>query len=187
TYPLGIGRAGQDWVLSRLAVYLLAAAVSAVAFFVAISAYVFFFAPQRVSLPDIPLQEMILPPPAINTPRSVAPGDLVAGSQPGAVQAFALSAMLGVKIFGANNEPIGKVSEIVMAKEGNAEAVVVALEGSYWMNTKYVAVPYKSVQWVTIGAAGQIGEPERGLVGYSKADLQKVPVRGHPMIIPRTH
>jgi hypothetical protein len=55
--------------------------------------------------------------------------------------------MIGVNVYGPNDESFGAISEILLDKNGNAEAVVIGVGGFLGIGTKDVAVPFKSLQW----------------------------------------
>lgn len=55
--------------------------------------------------------------------------------------------MIGLSVYGPNKEKIGVISEILLDKNGNAEAAVIGVGGFLGIGTKDVAVPFKSLQW----------------------------------------
>jgi hypothetical protein len=57
------------------------------------------------------------------------------------------SKLVGTVLYGANNERIGEVNEIILSKTGQAEAVVVGVGGFLGIGEKNVAVPFSSVEW----------------------------------------
>ena len=55
--------------------------------------------------------------------------------------------MIGLSVYGLNKEKIGVIGEILLDKNGNAEAAVIGVGGFLGIGTKDVAVPFKSLQW----------------------------------------
>jgi len=58
------------------------------------------------------------------------------------------SKFMGVDIYGANNEKIGDVNDLILDHEGNIQAVVIGVGGFLGIGEKDVAVPFKSVEWM---------------------------------------
>ncbi len=59
------------------------------------------------------------------------------------------SKFMGLDVYGANNEKIGDISEILLDNSGNAKAVVISVGGFLGIGAKDVAVPFNAVQWKT--------------------------------------
>lgn len=57
------------------------------------------------------------------------------------------SKMEGLAVYN-NDERIGDVSELILAKDGKIEAVVIGVGGFLGMGEHLVAVPYEQVRWV---------------------------------------
>src|SRR3982751_1716366 len=55
------------------------------------------------------------------------------------------SKLVGGTVFGANNERIGDINEVLLDQNGMADAVVVGVGGFLGIGEKDVAVPFKSV------------------------------------------
>ena len=114
------------------------------------------------------------------------------------------SKLIGVDIYGSDNAKIGDISEILVDKDGQAEAVVIGVGGFLGIGQKNVALPFKSIEWMnTPPASGNTarttstdttgststsaspaaastdattrGYPDHGVVKMSKADLQNAP------------
>jgi PRC-barrel domain protein len=143
--PSTIALAVVKWAAPRLAIYLIAVAVTAAVFFGAAAVYAFFWsapvAPERpaatspVREPPIELQKPVELPtelptaPSVPTPRPRLI-DLIAG--PAANEAppsIGVSAMFGLEIYGPNEEKVGKVAEVIIDRHGSVESVVLGLEG----------------------------------------------------------
>src|SRR5215211_6739317 len=59
------------------------------------------------------------------------------------------SKLVGVDVFGADNQRIGDINEVLLNKDGMAEAVVIGVGGFLGIGEKNVAVPFKSLEWTT--------------------------------------
>jgi sporulation protein YlmC with PRC-barrel domain len=57
------------------------------------------------------------------------------------------SKLVGVNIYGQNNEKIGDVNEVLIDRNGNADAVVIGVGGFLGIGEKDVAVPFSGIQW----------------------------------------
>jgi sporulation protein YlmC with PRC-barrel domain len=63
--------------------------------------------------------------------------------------AMRLSKIIGTAVIGLDHHSIGKIDDVLLSREGKAEAVVVGAGGVLGMGGKDVAVPYDSVLWNT--------------------------------------
>lgn len=59
------------------------------------------------------------------------------------------SKLVGVDVYGADNQKVGDINEVLVNKDGTAEAVVVGVGGFLGIGEKNVAVPFKSLEWTT--------------------------------------
>jgi sporulation protein YlmC with PRC-barrel domain len=59
------------------------------------------------------------------------------------------SKFVGVDIYGTNNEKIGDVNDLILDHEGMVQAVVIGVGGFLGIGEKNVAVPFKTVEWMT--------------------------------------
>jgi sporulation protein YlmC with PRC-barrel domain len=57
------------------------------------------------------------------------------------------SKLIGVNIYGQNNEKIGDVNEVLIDRKGNADAVVIGVGGFLGMGEKDVAIPFSAIEW----------------------------------------
>ncbi|PSC04016.1 photosystem reaction center subunit H [Alsobacter soli] len=57
------------------------------------------------------------------------------------------SKLVGVDIYGQNDEKVGDVKDILLDQQGNAKAVVIGVGGFLGMGEKNVAVPFNAIQW----------------------------------------
>ena len=59
--------------------------------------------------------------------------------------------LVGVDVYGADNKKVGKITDILMSHDGEAQAVVIGVGGFLGIGEKDIAVPFQSVQWRTEG------------------------------------
>jgi sporulation protein YlmC with PRC-barrel domain len=57
------------------------------------------------------------------------------------------SKLIGVNVYGSNNERIGDVNEVLVDRQGNADAVVVGVGGFLGIGEKNVALPFNAFEW----------------------------------------
>ncbi|MHB2169191.1 PRC-barrel domain-containing protein [Alsobacter sp. R-9] len=55
----------------------------------------------------------------------------------------------GVDVYGANNEKIGDVDDVILDRNGKVEAVVIGVGGFLGIGEKLVALPFEQVEWMT--------------------------------------
>src|SRR5215208_8488750 len=79
-----------------------------------------------------------------STPPS--PGPFITQQSPGQWRA---SKLVGVDVFGTDNAKIGDIREVLVNRDGATEAVVIGVGGFLGIGEKDVAVPFKSLEWVT--------------------------------------
>jgi sporulation protein YlmC with PRC-barrel domain len=56
--------------------------------------------------------------------------------------------LAGVAVYNNNNEKIGDVNELIVARDGKMEAVVIGVGGFLGMGEHLAAVPFDKVKWV---------------------------------------
>jgi sporulation protein YlmC with PRC-barrel domain len=56
--------------------------------------------------------------------------------------------LTGVAVYNNNNERIGDVNELIVARDGKTEAVVIGVGGFLGMGEHLVAVPFDKVKWM---------------------------------------
>ena len=57
------------------------------------------------------------------------------------------SRLIGLNVYGADNERIGDVNEVLVDRQGNADAVVVGVGGFLGIGEKNVALPFNAFEW----------------------------------------
>ncbi len=102
--------------------------------------------------------------------------------------------MIGLDVYGANNDKVGDISEILLGKDGKVEAVVIGVGGFLGIGAKDVAIPFSALQFrmepartasgtgttgTTGGAAttasGPREYPDHAVVSLTKEQLQNAP------------
>src|SRR5215218_2159869 len=85
-------------------------------------------------------------PPANSSASSASSGggQFMSQAQTGQWRA---SKLVGVDIYGSNNEKIGDVNEVLLDKSGQPQAVVIGVGGFLGVGSKDVALPWSAVQW----------------------------------------
>src|SRR5215204_1386902 len=79
-----------------------------------------------------------------STPPS--PGPFITQQSPGQWRA---SKLVGVDVFGTDNAKIGDIREVLLNRDGAAEAIVIGVGGFLGIGEKDVAVPFKALEWTT--------------------------------------
>jgi hypothetical protein len=69
-----------------------------------------------------------------------------------------LSKIVGTPVIGLDHHAIGKIDEVLMSRDGKAEAVVIGAGGVLGVGGKQVALPYETVLW-NMGNATQTPGP----------------------------
>src|SRR3954471_3324835 len=59
------------------------------------------------------------------------------------------SKLVGVDVYGTDNAKIGDVREVLLNRDGAAEAIVIGVGGFLGIGEKDVAVPFKALEWTT--------------------------------------
>jgi putative membrane protein len=83
--------------------------------------------------------------------RTGAQGKMQVIAQPGPNHILS-SDLTGATVYGANNENIGDISDVVLDREGNVVAVIVGVGGFLGIGEKSVAIPFDALE---IAAAGE--------------------------------
>src|SRR5690349_14011312 len=58
------------------------------------------------------------------------------------------SKLIGVNVYGSDNQRIGDINEVLVDRQGNADAVVVGVGGFLGIGEKNVALPFSAFEWV---------------------------------------
>jgi sporulation protein YlmC with PRC-barrel domain len=57
------------------------------------------------------------------------------------------SKLVGINVYGPNNEKVGDINEVLVDRNGRAEAVVIGVGGFLGLGEKDVALPFDEVRW----------------------------------------
>jgi len=71
-------------------------------------------------------------------------GQFISAASPGDWRA---SKLVGVGIYGPNEESIGKVDDVIVDSSGATKAVVIGVGGFLGMGKKDVAMPFSEIKW----------------------------------------
>jgi putative membrane protein len=96
-------------------------------------------------------------------PRTGAQGRIQVISQPGPNHILS-SDLTGATVYGANNENIGDISDVVLDREGNVVAVIVGVGGFLGIGEKAVAIPFDALE-IAAAAEGQDTQDRTGSTG----------------------
>jgi hypothetical protein len=58
------------------------------------------------------------------------------------------SKLIGLNVYGADNDKIGDINEVLVDRQGNADAVVLGVGGFLGIGEKNVALPFSAFEWV---------------------------------------
>src|SRR3954466_5361926 len=83
---------------------------------------------------------------ATTSPTPPSPSQFLTQQSPGQWRA---SKLVGVDVFGTDNAKIGDVREVLLNRDGAAEAIVIGVGGFLGIGEKDVAVPFKALEWTT--------------------------------------
>jgi sporulation protein YlmC with PRC-barrel domain len=89
-----------------------------------------------------------------STAGSAASMKPLASPQPGQIMG---SDLRGTRVYGANNESIGDISDLLLDKQGQVVAAIVGVGGFLGIGQKDVAVPFQALEIVPEGAASGSG------------------------------
>jgi hypothetical protein len=77
------------------------------------------------------------------------------------------SKLIGVDVYGPNDEKVGDISEVLVDRSGNAHAVVIGVGGFLGIGKKDVALPFSALKWVSHEEANRPGGTRPGTTGSS--------------------
>ncbi len=75
----------------------------------------------------------------------------------------------GVNVYNEQNERIGDITEVLLNKQGQVEAVVIGVGGFLGIGQRDVAVPFDRLQWQMVGAANVATAPGTATPGQTTA------------------
>src|SRR5918995_6952754 len=86
------------------------------------------------------------PAPAPSGSTASAAGQFVTQMSPDMMRG---SKLMGVDVYGSDNQKIGDIDEVLVDKEGKIHAVVVGIGGFLGIGQKDVAIPFGQLQWMS--------------------------------------
>jgi sporulation protein YlmC with PRC-barrel domain len=86
------------------------------------------------------------------------------------------SKLVGVNIYGSNNEKIGDVNDVLIDRGGQAKAVIIGVGGFLGIGEKNVAIPFDRIEWVmtdarTANASGNVGASNSTVANANNATM----------------
>ena len=69
------------------------------------------------------------------------------------------SKLVGLTIYGSDNQPVGDVNEILVDDQGTIAAVVIGVGGLLGIGEKDVAVPFRAIQWRDVATTATSATP----------------------------
>lgn len=56
--------------------------------------------------------------------------------------------LVGLNVYNQGNEKIGEIEDILLAKSGKADKVILSVGGFLGLGERYVAIPFDQIKWV---------------------------------------
>ena len=98
-----------------------------------------------------------------------------------AINQWRASKLVGVSVMGADQKKIGKIEDVLVDHDGNAQVVVVSVGGFLGIGAKDVGVPFKTMQWRTEGRTAAVaGAPATTSVDDKTANAPSTSIRLDP-------
>lgn len=91
-----------------------------------------------------PMPSTNMPSSNMSTPMSTSSDKVMTQAQP---NEWRTSKLIGVDIYGPDNQKVGDVNEVLIDRSGQVKAVVVGVGGFLGIGEKDVAIPFDQVQW----------------------------------------
>jgi sporulation protein YlmC with PRC-barrel domain len=85
------------------------------------------------------------------------------------------SKLVGVAVMGADQKKIGKIADVLVDHDGNAQTIVISVGGFLGIGSKDVAVPFKTMKWQTEGRSVAAGPPAASTTGGAPATVKTDP------------
>ncbi len=93
--------------------------------------------------------------PAMEQAWAQAPKDLAPSSQASSIPFLTRmesgqwrgSKLVGINVYGTDNQKIGDINEVIIDRLGQAKAIVIGVGGFLGLGEKNVAIPFNLVQW----------------------------------------
>jgi sporulation protein YlmC with PRC-barrel domain len=84
------------------------------------------------------------------------------------------SRFIGLDVYGADNQKIGDVDELLVDRQGKVHGVVVAVGGFLGIGQKNVAIPFDQLQWMSFQELRAALESDQSDYGTNTADSATV-------------
>ncbi len=109
--------------------------------------------------------------------KAAANSSVSSTAQPGFVQKQDVndwrgSKLIGASVYGQDNASIGEISDVLIAKDGNIQAVVVGVGGFLGVGSKDVALPFSGLNITRKPDSNAI---DKITVSYTKEQLKNAP------------
>ncbi|MBJ6126986.1 PRC-barrel domain-containing protein [Microvirga splendida] len=78
--------------------------------------------------------------------QPTAPGQVMTKMPPGLMRG---SQLIGTDVYGADNQKIGDIDEVLVDRQGRIHGLVVGVGGFLGIGRKDVAIPFDQVQWMS--------------------------------------
>src|SRR5579863_2159138 len=85
------------------------------------------------------------------------------------------SKLVGVAVMGADQKKIGKIADVLVDHDGNAQTIVISVGGFLGIGSKDVAVPFKTMKWQTEGREVAAAPPAATGTGAAPATVKTDP------------
>jgi sporulation protein YlmC with PRC-barrel domain len=66
--------------------------------------------------------------------------------------------LVGLNVYNQGNEKIGEIKDVLLAKSGKADKVILSVGGFLGLREHYVAVPFDQIKWVDEPARSASGD-----------------------------
>ena len=100
-----------------------------------------------------------------------------------AINQWRASKLVGVSVMGPDQKKIGKIADVLVDHDGNAQVVVVSVGGFLGMGAKEVGVPFKTMQWRTEGRAAATAGPPMTSTNGNATDAPAPVVKTDPAAV----
>ena len=92
-----------------------------------------------------------------------------------AINQWRASKLAGVTVMGADQKKIGKIEDVLVDHDGNAQTIVISVGGFLGIGSKDVAVPFKTMKWRTEGRTVAAAPPGAPATGTAPATVKTDP------------
>jgi sporulation protein YlmC with PRC-barrel domain len=92
-----------------------------------------------------------------------------------AINQWRASKLVGVAVMGADQKKIGKIEDVLVDHDGNAQTIVISVGGFLGIGSKDVAVPFKTMKWQTEAREVATAPPAATGTGTAPATVKTDP------------